>query len=72
MDYIDEIKRLAGINEYTGYKKYETDTRTSSEKKLYEYENGIQPGTDEWFDLWFSNQIKLNNPIGFRGRKRRS
>lgn len=73
---LDELKKLAGItNEFTGYKPYnENISVTGTEKKKIERERNIQPGTDEWFKLWFSLPHMtgaLNQKPGFRGRKRK-
>lgn len=66
-DPIHDIQRLAGLsnansgslNEYTGYNsvaKTEVSnvSHTANEKINYQNENNIQPGTPEWFRLWFS------------------
>lgn len=75
MDEIERIKRLAGINEFKGYAPYEGSniSITGTEKRQIEREKNIQPGTDEWFKLWFSLPYMtgaLNQQPGFRGRKR--
>ena len=57
-----ELKRLAGINEFKGYVKYDPANPhdgsnisiTGMEKKELEKKHNIQPGTPEWFKLWFS------------------
>lgn len=70
---IDQIKRLAGIDSYSGLKPYDvlTDHQNSSEKKITEKRLNIKPGTNEWFDLWFSGQSRSMNMIpGFRGRRK--
>jgi hypothetical protein len=66
MDDLDQIKQLAGLNGNLGrlaeYKGYDTPTRlegsnpsiTAAEKINYQNNNNIQPGTPEWFKLWFS------------------
>lgn len=65
MDELDNIKRLAGLgnsaklNEYTGYgsvPKTEGSnvSVTANEKINYQNQNNIQPGSPEWFRLWFS------------------
>ncbi len=66
MDDLDQIKQLAGLNGNLGrlaeYKGYDTPTRlegsnpsiTAAEKINYRNNNNIQPGTPEWFKLWFS------------------
>jgi hypothetical protein len=66
MDDLDQIKQLAGISGNAGklaeYKGYDTPTRiegsnpsiTAVEKINYQNNNNVQPGTPEWFQLWFS------------------
>lgn len=76
MTDIRDLKKLAGINnEFTGYKPYnENISATGTEKKRIEREKNIQPGTDEWFKLWFSLPHmtgSLNQQPGFRGRKKK-
>jgi hypothetical protein len=70
---IDELKRLAGITSYKGFTPYEGSniSKTGTEKAELMKENNIQPGTDEWFKLWFSKPYLTGEmPIGFRGRKK--
>ena len=68
---IEDLKRLAGINEFKGYTEYTLENLSISgtEKKKIEREKNIQPGTDEWFKLWFSLPGLTGNN-GFRGRKK--
>jgi len=66
MDEIDDIKRLAGLTglnqgklqEYTGEGSVKTEasnlTHTAQEKAEYQAKHNIEPGTPEWFKLWFS------------------
>ena len=65
MDDIDQIKQLAGITqnigrlqEYKGENTVSTEgsnmSVTANEKIQYQNNNNIQPGTPEWFKLWFS------------------
>jgi hypothetical protein len=62
MDPISELKKLAGINEFKGFKKYDpvdlTDgsniSITGNEKGELMKKHNIKPGTPEWFKLWFS------------------
>jgi hypothetical protein len=72
---ISELKKLAGITEFQGYKPYnENISVTGTEKKRIERERNIEPGTDEWFKLWFSLPHMtgaLNQQPGFRGRKKK-
>lgn len=71
MDDIDRIKALAGINEFKGYTPYEGSniSVTGTEKKKIEREKNIQPGTEDWFKLWFSRPYWIGQPT-FRGRKK--
>lgn len=62
MDELDRLKRLAGVNEFKGYVKYDpvdpyggsNITLTGMEKSRLMKEHGIKPGTEAWFKLWFS------------------
>jgi hypothetical protein len=56
MDELDQIKRLAGINEFRGLTPYEGSniSITGNEKGELMKKHNIRPGTDEWFKLWFS------------------
>ena len=56
MDELDQIKKLAGINEFRGYRPYggSNISITGNEKGELMKKNNIKPGTDEWFKLWFS------------------
>lgn len=56
MDELEYIKKLAGVNEFKGYAPYEGSniSITGTEKRRIEREKNIKPGTDEWFQLWFS------------------
>lgn len=70
---LDELKRLAGINEFKGLTPYEGSniSITGNEKRQLEKKHNIQPGTPEWFQLWFTRPYLTNTPpIGLRGRKR--
>ena len=65
-DDLANIKRLAGITdanvpnlqEYKGEGSYSTmgsvGNKDAMEKVNYQNNNNIQPGTPEWFRLWFS------------------
>jgi hypothetical protein len=65
MDDLDQIKQLAGITqnvgrlqEYKGQGTVSTEgsnmSVTAMEKIKHQQEFNIQPGTPEWFKLWFS------------------
>jgi hypothetical protein len=59
---LDQLKKLAGINEFKGYVKYDqvdplggsNISLTGTEKQQLEKQHNIKPGTEEWFKLWFS------------------
>ena len=64
---ISELKRLAGINEFKGYKPYEGSniSITGNEKRQIEKKYNIRPGTPEWFQLWFSlPYLTGEKPVG--------
>jgi len=68
---LDELRKLAGINEFKGYTPYEGSniSVTGAEKRQIEREKGIEPGTEDWFKLWFSRPYWTGQP-SFRGRKK--
>jgi len=69
---LDELKKLAGINEFKGYMPYEENiSHTGTEKQQIEKEKNIRPGDDEWFKLWFSRPYWLGFPEQFRGRTKK-
>lgn len=71
MNDIERLKRLAGIDGFSGMQPYTPDVTTSAQRRLTETERNIRPGTDEWFDLWFNNGSKqLNHMPGFRSRRK--
>ena len=53
---IEELKKLAGVNEFKGYTEYTieniSDAANSNARKMRK--DNIKPGTEEWFKLWFS------------------
>jgi len=65
-DPIQDMRRLAGMEGNAGklaeYKGYDSPTRlegsnpsiTAVEKINYQNNNNVQPGSPEWFRLWFS------------------
>ena len=56
MSELDDIVRLAGINEFKGYTPWEGSNISISgnEKGELMKKHKIEPGTPEWFKLWFS------------------
>ena len=70
---IATLKKLAGINEFTGYSEYqleENPSLTAAELKKKEKKLGVKPGDADWFKLWFSKPY-MTGPIQFRGRKKK-
>jgi hypothetical protein len=61
---LDDLKRLAGINEFKGYKPYEgiNVSISGTEKRELERKHNIKPGTPEWFQLWFSLPYMTGEP----------
>ena len=76
MDDIARLKKLAGINEFKGLQPYDGSniSVTGTEKARIMREQGIQPGTNEWFQLWFSLPKFMNGELavgkGYRGIKK--
>lgn len=68
---LEELKSLAGITSGQMSPVGSNISITGTEKKKIEREKHIEPGTDEWFKLWFSRPyLTQENPVGFRGRKK--
>ena len=64
MSDLDDIKRLAGITEFKGYTPYQgiNISVTGNEKGELMKKHKIQPGTPEWFQLWFSLPYLTGEP----------
>ena len=65
MNDLDQLKQLAGITQNVGrLQEYQGDgsvvtngsnmSITANEKIHYQQTNNVQPGSPEWFQLWFS------------------
>jgi len=69
---LDELRRLAGINEYKGYQPVtvENMSQTAADLKKREKKLGLKPGDADWFKLWF-NLPYMTGPVQFRGRKKK-
>lgn len=52
IDNLDDLKRLAGVNEKTSYGE-EISVQGTNLGQV-QRERNIKPGTDEWFRLWFA------------------
>lgn len=69
-DSIKQIKvmqQLAGLRNLPGLQEYQGSniSVTSSEKSRIQKEKNIQPGTPEWFQLWFSlPYLTGEKPVG--------
>lgn len=65
-DPVYQLKALAGIerNKQPHWQQYDgmNISRTGMEKKKLEKEHNIRPGTDEWFQLWFSLPYLTGEP----------
>jgi hypothetical protein len=60
-DELTQLRKLAGINEFKVYKPYNVGQLEGSNISITGNEKGqlmkkldIQPGTPEWFKLWFA------------------
>jgi len=53
---IADLKKLAGVNEFKGLTTYNPENLSISgtEKAKLQRKHKIEPGTPEWFKLWFS------------------
>lgn len=53
---LEELRKLAGINEFKGLQVYEGSniSITGDEKGRLMKKHNIKPGTPDWFKLWFS------------------
>lgn len=59
---LDTLKRLAGIGHSTDIK--ENPSITGTEKAQYQRKHNIEPGSQEWFKLWFSRpKMTGENPM---------
>jgi len=55
MDNIAQLKVLAGVKKHTFTENEGINiSLTGTEKRELEKKHNIQPGTQEWFQLWFS------------------
>jgi len=53
---LEHLKKLAGIANTQAHQPSvgENISHSATEKSEYQRKHGIQPGTPEWFRLWFS------------------
>jgi hypothetical protein len=64
MDELAALKKLAGLNEFKGLQPYggSNISITGTEKRELERKHNIKPGTQEWFQLWFSLPYMTGEP----------
>ena len=62
---IEELKRLAGIDKPQEHQSMgENLSYVGTAKAQYQRKHNIQPGTDEWFRLWFAQpRLTGENPM---------
>ncbi len=66
---IDELRKLAGINEKPNLTT--APHFAAQEKRKIEKEKNLDVGSDEWMKLCFKKEVPpLEMPRGFRGRKK--
>ncbi len=64
MDELERIKQLAGVDKPQESSMGENLSYTGTEKSQYQRKHNIKPGTDEWFQLWFSRpKLTGENPM---------
>ena len=51
---LERLKKLAGIDSTVSAESASPLTHGGTEKGEYMKKHNIQPGTEEWFKLWFS------------------
>ena len=66
MEDIERLKKLAGVKEPKPEEGSmgENLSYTGTEKAQYQRKHNIQPGTQDWFKLWFSRpKLTGENPM---------
>lgn len=59
------LKTLAGIDTNRSEPSYgENISHTGTEKAQYQRKHNIQPGTPEWFQLWFALPYMTGEKFG--------
>lgn len=62
-----DLQKLAGILDKNTESMGENLTVTASEKAEYQKQHAIQPGTEEWFRLWFAQpRLTGESPFGIK------
>lgn len=73
MDELDQLRRLAGVNEFKGLQpvNLENISHTAAAIRKKERELNIRPGDKDWFKLWFTLPYLTGSVNSkFRGRKK--
>ena len=65
MDELERIKKLAGVDNLPNEDSMgENLSYIGTQKSQYQRKHNIQPGTDEWFRLWFAQpRLTGENPM---------
>ena len=65
MDELERIKKLAGVDNLPSEDSMgENLSYIGTQKSQYQRKHNIQPGTDEWFKLWFAKpKLTGENPM---------
>ena len=65
MDELERIKQLAGVDKLPQEDSMgENLSYIGTQKAQYQRKHKIQPGTDEWFKLWFAQpRLTGENPM---------
>ena len=51
---IKDLKKLAGVTDKHGNSMGENMSVLGNQKGEYQKKHNVEPGTEEWFRLWFS------------------
>jgi len=72
MDDLERLKLLSGVTDKSGKQvgssTFQSQVTNANEKHTIAKEQKIQPGTQEWFQLWFNKPDMQGLPATFRGR----
>ena len=61
---IKDLKKLAGVTDKHGNSMGENMSVIGSQKGEYQKKHNVEPGTDEWFALWFAQPgLTGGNPM---------
>ena len=65
VDELERIKKLAGVDNLPSEDSMgENLSYIGTQKSQYQRKHNIQPGTDEWFKLWFAKpKLTGENPM---------